>query len=663
MPTYLGIDTGGTYTDAVIFDPAAGVLATAKSLTTKHDLSIGIEGAVDSLFESKADIPHIDLVSISTTLATNAIVEGQGSPVCLILIGQDSGVLSRFGLQDVLGHDPAVMIEGGHTYSGLEKAPLDERALREAVEKHSGDVAAFAVVAHFGTLNPAHELRARDIIHELTKLPVTCSHELTSRLNAPRRALTCVLNGRLISLLDQLIRAVRSMLAKRGITAPLMVVQGDGSLVAADVARHRPVETILSGPAASLIGAAFLTRSANALMSDMGGTTTDLGLLTDGQPVLSADGATVGGWRTMVEAVAIATIGFGGDSEVSKPPKEGLSFGPQRAIPLSLLASQFPEVIEALREQLDAPKLAEGAGQFAIRQRAETDSARLSQFERLAWNAVSDKPIPLDVLYSDPARRLPFQALRRRGLLSLAAFTPSDAAHVLGIHEHWNREAAELGARIWARRLGYTDENWHEGVKKFCQELMERMTLTGAEIIAHFILDSGEEGKRLPQKSRDSGLIRTALTSGHQGALRLKLSLGLPIIAVGAPARTYYPAIAERLATSVIIPEHAHVCNAIGAVVGGVVQRVEARITSPARGTYRVHSPEGMDDFPDLEGAVTYASRALEALARERVAQAGGKDIDVTVAREDRSGSEPNGTSIFVETHLRVTAAGRPGFT
>jgi N-methylhydantoinase A/oxoprolinase/acetone carboxylase beta subunit len=265
-------------------------------------------------------------------------------------------------------------------------------------------------------------------------------------------------------------------------------------------------------------------------------------------------------------------------------------------------------------------------------------------------------------LYSDPTRRLPFQALRRRGLLSLAAFTPSDAAHVLGIHHHWNGEAAELGARIWARRLGYGVENEEEGVKAFCKELMERMTLTGAEIIAHFMLDSGEEAKRIRPQSRDSGLIRTALTSGHQGALRLKISLDLPIIAVGAPARTYYPAIAERLATAVIIPEHAHVCNAIGAVVGGVVQRVEARITSPARGTYRVHAPEGMEDFPDLEEAVRYASHALEALARERVAHAGGKDIDVTVAREDRSGTEPNGNSIFVETHLRVTAAGRPGF-
>jgi N-methylhydantoinase A/oxoprolinase/acetone carboxylase beta subunit len=365
----------------------------------------------------------------------------------------------------------------------------------------------------------------------------------------------------------------------------------------------------------------------------------------------------------MVEAVDIATVGFGGDSEVSNARKDGLTVGPQRAIPLSLLANQFPEVIGALRDQLDAKKLAECAGQFAIRQRdLDTDPTRLSQFDRLAWSAVSDRPIPLDVLFSEATRRLPFQALRRRGLLSLAAFTPSDAAHVLGIHGHWNREAAELGARIWARRLGHGIETQEQGAKAFCQELMDRMTLTGAEIVAHFMLDHGEPGNRLQPQSRDSRLIRTALTSGRKGALRIKLSLDLPIIAVGAPAKTYYPAIAERLAAEVIIPDHANVCNAIGAVVGGVVQRVEARITSPGRGVYRLHSPEGMHDFPDLEAAVQHASQTLEALARERVIEAGGKDIDITTTRDDRTGNDPGGTSIFIETSLRVTAAGRPGF-
>jgi N-methylhydantoinase A/oxoprolinase/acetone carboxylase beta subunit len=615
------------------------------------------------LFNSVARVPHLDLVAISTTLATNAIVEGHGSPVCLILIGQDSGVLDRFGLRQALGGDPAVMVDGGHTYSGVVKAPLDEEAIREAVRTHGGQVAGFAVVAHFGVLNPEHELRARDIIRESTNQPVTCSHELTARLNAPRRALTCVLNGRLIPMLDRLIGAVRSMLAARGITAPVMVVQGDGSLVAADVARHRPVETILSGPAASLIGAAFLARSNDAVISDMGGTTTDLGLLKDGRPVLSPDGATVGGWRTMVEAVDIATVGFGGDSEVGSTPQDGFTFGPQRAIPLSLLATRFPEVVGVLREQLEAKKLDECAGQFAIRQRdLGTDPARLSEFDRLAWSACSEKPIPLDVLFDDATRRLPFQALRRRGLASLAAFTPSDAAHVLGIHGHWNREAAELGARIWARRLGHRTEDQEQEALRFCRRLMEEMTLAGAEIVANFMLDHGEGSMRILPQSRDAQLIRMALTAGHKGALRLRLLLDLPIVAVGAPAQTYYPAIAERLSADVVIPEHAGVCNAIGAVVGGVVQRVEARITSPGRGAYRVHSPEGIDDFPDLETAVRHASETLEKLAREKVTLAGGKDIDVTTAREDRNGREPGGAPIFVETRLRVTAAGRPGF-
>lgn len=663
MPTYLGIDTGGTYTDAVVFDPDRGVLASAKALTTKHDLSVGIENAVESLFSSMERTPVLELVSISTTLATNAIVEGQGSPVCLILIGQDSDILSRFGLRDVLGHDPAVMVDGGHTYSGEIKAPLDEHAIREAVRAHAGQVAAFAVVSHFGVLNAGHELRARDIIHEMTGHPVTCSHELTVRLNAPRRALTCVLNGRLIPLLDQLIRAVRSTLDRRGIKAPLMVVQGDGSLVAAEMARHRPVETILSGPAASVIGAAFLSNRSGAVIADMGGTTTDLALLRDGQPKLSPDGAIVGGWRTMVEAVEVATVGLGGDSEVSLGPRDEMAIGPQRAIPLGLLASQFPEVIDTLRTQLAAKEMGEYAGQFAIRQRQlDTDPRRLSSFERLAWDAVSERPVALQELFNKPERRLPFQTLRRRGLLSLAAFTPSDAAHVLGIYHHWNRDAAELGARIFARRLDGGGDEPSQGAEGICRSLMEQVTVRGGEVIAHFLLDSEQRGHRMPERSRDSRLIHEALSPADQSLIRLKLSLELPIIAVGAPAQTYYPEIGKRLDTQVIIPDNAAVCNAVGAVVGGVVQRVEARITSPAHGVYRVHLPDGVCDFSDLEEAAQYAAQELEEIARERAVEAGGRDIDVSIARNDRVGKGPSGVPMFVESRLRATAAGRPGF-
>ena len=301
MAKYLGIDTGGTYTDAIVFDPEVGVLSAEKSLTTKQDLAVGIQNAVSKVLGSTTDSRDIELVSLSTTLATNAIVEGKEAPICLILIGQTKDVLERYGLGSVLGSDPVVFVEGGHTYSGEEKTPLDETTLTAEIQRLEREVNAFVVVSSFGVQNPEHELRAREIVQLHASVPVTCSHELTNRLNAPRRAVTCVLNAQLIPLIDRLISAVTDILFQQSINAPLMIVQGDGSLVSVDIARLQPVQTILSGPAASVVGAAYLTKAQHAIIADIGGTTTDIALLKDGQPGTHPDGPMFNNYRMMIK--------------------------------------------------------------------------------------------------------------------------------------------------------------------------------------------------------------------------------------------------------------------------------------------------------------------------------------------------------------------------
>jgi len=312
MTIALGIDTGGTYTDAVLVDHATGeVLATAKALTTRHDLSVGIGEAMAAVFETEQTLSPevVDLVALSTTFATNAIAEGQGSPVCLLLIGYDLELMEQYGFQHELVTEDVVYLRGGHDVLGNEVAPLDEDAAREAILARRDKVEAFAVSGYFGVRNPTHELRVRALVEELTELPVTCGHELTTRLNAVRRATTVALNARLVPLLRELIATVRYTLDKQAIAAPLMVVKGDGSLVRAGWAMQRPIETILSGPAASAVGAWHLAGRRNVWVVDVGGTTTDIATLNDGQPRLNSEGARVGGWRTMVEEgwAAIAT--------------------------------------------------------------------------------------------------------------------------------------------------------------------------------------------------------------------------------------------------------------------------------------------------------------------------------------------------------------------
>ena len=232
-------------------------------------------------------------------------------------------------------------------------APLDVEAAREAILDQAPDVDAYGVSGYFGVRNPAHELAVRHLARELTGKPVTCGHELTSRLNAPRRALTTALNARLIPLLQELVVTVREALVDRGINAPLMVVKGDGSLIDSEMAIERPVETILSGPAASVVGAHHHADFEEAFVIDMGGTTTDVISMRDGRPALDPRGARIGGLQIMVEAIDAHTVGLGGDSEIRLDESGGLTAGPRRVVPLCLLAEQHPEVLSTLQRQVD----------------------------------------------------------------------------------------------------------------------------------------------------------------------------------------------------------------------------------------------------------------------------------------------------------------------
>lgn len=657
----LGFDTGGTYTDAVLFDPEAGVvLAAAKALTTKHDLAIGLRGALDGVLQGSTD--DIALVSMSTTLATNAIVEGQGSPICLLLLGYEPSALDRADLRRALGHDPVCFIAGGHAPTGDEQASLDLVALEAAINRHAANVAAFAVSGYFSVRNASHEIAARDLIRRLTGLPVTCGHELTSRLDAPRRALTAALNARLIPQLQQLIRAVETLLAEKGIRAPLMVVKGDGSLVSADFAMTRPVETILSGPAASVVGGRHLAREDDVVVVDMGGTTTDIALLNGGLPVLDREGATVAGWKTMVEAVAVRTYGLGGDSEVHRDGG-GLVLGPRRLVPLSLLCHQHPRMLEILRQQGTADRLEAGAGRFVLRNRSlDSAGGGLAPAQARVWAALAGGPIPLPELSAGYAEAKAIDRLVDRGLVAISGFTPSDAAHVLGLHGRWSIEAAKLGAEIWIREDAAAARPADRDAAALARRVIEATIQQSGRAVAAAALATEGDGDLATGGPLGRHLVDQALAAdgGEGRLLRVALSLNRPLVAIGAPVATYYPEVARRLGTRLVIPPHADVCNAVGAVAGGVAQSVSALITAPSEGLFRVHLPAGNADFTDVERAADHALAQARGLAVERARAAGAEDVEVRHRRTDKVHRDAAGLSIFIESRVDVTAFGRP---
>jgi N-methylhydantoinase A/oxoprolinase/acetone carboxylase beta subunit len=666
MTIALGIDTGGTYTDAALVDYDTGrVLCAAKALTTRRDLSLGIGAAIDAAFEqSGAPSPgQVSLVALSTTLATNAIVEGQGSPVCLVLIGYDRELIRQCGFESDLATADVVYVNGGHDIRGDEAAPLDLAALRQAVAGAAGRVEAFAVSGYFGVRNPAHEEQAKALIEEMTGLPVTCGHELTARLNSVRRATTVALNARLVPLLRELIETLRRTLVGRGIAAPLMVVKGDGSLVRAEWAMQRPIETILSGPAASVVGAWHLAQQEQVCLQDgalwvvdVGGTTTDIASLSNGRPRLSREGAQVGRWRTMVEAVDVHTVGLGGDSHVRLDGNRQLAIGPQRVVPLSLLASQHPEVVAELRRQVQTPPRAEAAAQFLTAHRKparplEGEEQRI--LDRLARGPVSLADLMQDLRYGSLVLRR-VEKLAAERLVLCAGFTPTDALHAEGRLALWDAEAAQLGAEVLSAQARC---DWDE----LCRAVVDGVSNRAATALVSKALSDEAGPPRWEHEPTAALLLERALGDGHGAALGCALTLRQPVVAIGAPVAAYMPRVAEQLHTRLIIPPHAAVANAVGAVVGGVVQRQQV-LVSPLDGRLRLHLPDGVHDFALLEEAVAFAQGRMHAWLEAHARQAGAAQVEIQIERRDTyvPVGAGFGEQIYLGTELTFTAAGRP---
>lgn len=665
MGYFLGVDTGGTYTDAVILDEAADrVIGSAKSLTTRGDLALGIGRAVDAALAGAGVAPgQIALVSLSTTLATNALVEGQGGRVALVFIGFDPGDLERGGLTEALKGDPVILADGGHSHAGTEAMALDLAAIEKAVVEVKDQVMGFAVAARFGTRNPAHEVAARDLIRRVTGRPVTCSHELSAKLNGPKRALTAVLNARLIGMIDRLVRACERHLAATGISAPLMVVRGDGALISAAMVRERPIETILSGPAASIVGARWLTGAADALVSDIGGTTTDVALLRGGLPEIDPEGARVGGFRTMVEAVAMRTTGLGGDSEVHLQTtglEGGLRLGPRRLIPVSLLAVDAGEMVHAaLDRALSAEAVGEFDGRFVVPMAGltEAQTGGLTPREATVLARVT-KPMPVAAALTSRLEVAALERLVARGLVMLSGVTPSDASHVLGRLDSWDATAAHKALRLLAKRRGGTGDRFAPDGETLAQRIIDQLTSQTVDCLleAAFEEDPGISGDGTALARHE--LTRAGLAR-HRGVVEVTLRLGVPVIGLGASAPSYYGAVGDRLGCEMILPEHAGVANAIGAVVGQVSQRATGLVTSPGEGRFTAHLPEGLKTFLNRDEALSAMEAALSAEATARARAAGAEDLRVTVSRDIRE-AEVEGQPMFIEATISAVASGRP---
>ena len=607
----LGIDTGGTFTDAVLIDlDDFSVIAKKKSPTTHHDLSIGLYNSVDAVL-SATDIDPSEIVSvgISTTLATNSVLEGRGGKVGLILIGWDP-------IQEIdFGEEKHVFVKGGYDVRGRAKSSMSLQEVTDAINSISEDVDAIAISGLFANVNATQERKVKELAMKLTGKPTVAGHELSAELGIGLRAETAVLNGKLIPIVSKFFDDVQKTFNEKGIKAPIMVYKGDGSVMTIEQAKLYPVQTILSGPAASSMGGKILSDLDDFVMVDIGGTSTDIAVMEEGFPQIQFMGAEIGEWRTRVKAVDMHTIALGGDSRITLVENR-FTFGPMKVIPLCTFTERYPEIIESimhtdvydyyiLREDCDLTKLDEREMKIVDGMR---DKGPMSYMDVMnsadgLWNITDD-----------------LNHLVNKRIVEMSSMTPTDLMVYLHMMDFGNYEGAAAGVHAIGEKFGMTE-------KQAATLMMEEARTQITEAILTKLIDDSMDGH---WKNRETGMFLRRMASSHQteGPFQMIPSLNVPIVGVGAPSRWLMEDVGTRLGTSILFPENNDVGNAIGAVSSKVVESLAAVITPTQDFRYKLEIPYlGPSYYTQINSAISAARSSLEKFLYNEVEKKGGVNI------------------------------------
>jgi N-methylhydantoinase A/oxoprolinase/acetone carboxylase beta subunit len=609
----------------------------SKAPTTYPDLLAGIRNSIDGLDERY--LKDVKMVSVSTTLATNTILEKNGYPVGLILVGD-------YEVPEKMNIEFHTIVKGGHDHHGAELTSLDLEAVEAFVRKVKDKVSAFAVSSYFSVRNPAHELAVKALIKELTGMPVVCGHELSLDLGAYERGITAYLNAQLIPVANQFIRSIREEISRRGMDSRLLMLKCDGSVVGINEALEKPIESIFSGPAASLVGASHLSGLGTCAVIDVGGTSTDVSMLENGLPELCADGAVVGGWQTKVKAIRMETSAMGGDSHIWVRNMK-INIGPRRVIPLCVAAVKYPGFLETLKKGRipGTMRLEENVQPTKFFVRTGVEPSDLGKLEKELFDRIGDFPASLNDIFWETQKTLSpglLDSLLRKRLIQAIGFTPTDALHVLGEYTAWDREASKVGAKLLER---YTQTDHIDLCKQIKKDVARNMALN----LVSFIL------KDVPPKEIEKILLSDKFT---------QFKMKIPVVLIGGPVVAYIKELKQILDAEIIVPEHAKVGNAVGAVVGKGIKRLEILIKSiyskDKKRMVLLFSPLGRETFGSYPEALEYADTLGRRLVMEYMTESGldKGQVQIEVSKKDISLSETG--AIPVETKLVFVGVGMP---
>jgi len=488
----LGIDVGGTNTDAVIMDAADRVVAKAKVPCTP-DITGGIMAAIDSVLQAPGvDPQRITHVMLGTTHATNAVLERRKlRRVAVVRLGGPAthSIRPMFEWPKDLAAAVSVgaeIIDGGIEFDGRDLSPLDTDALARFLGRVGGSAQGVVITSVFAPVSARQELQAAEIVkRELGDVHISLSHEIGS-LGLLERENATILNGALAGVANDVADAMRHALAAHHLQPATFFAQNDGTLMGLDHVLRYPVLTIGSGPANSVRGAAFLTSTGDSLVVDVGGTSTDVGVLVNGFPRESTRGVEIGGVRTNFRMPDLVTIALGGGTEVLRN-HAGVQIGPHS---VGYLLQR-----DALVFGGNVPTLTDGA---VATGRASLGDPRLTRsHQALLTEAVAQA----DVMLSDAIDRMK-TAKGDRALIAVGGGSILVPDRIIGVSEVIRPEhfdaANAVGAAI-ASVSGQVDRIFHLGpggrqaaLDEACEEARERAVAAGADPHTVYIVEREE---------------------------------------------------------------------------------------------------------------------------------------------------------------------------
>ncbi|MBN2286185.1 MAG: hydantoinase/oxoprolinase family protein [Tissierellales bacterium] len=646
MSIILGIDTGGTYTDSVIFDKQTKqILSSFKTLTTHENLLIGIEKAISQI--PTVLINQINGIVLSTTLGTNAAVEEKGGSVGLICIGPE--------IKETLPADLCFFINGGHDVEGNEIAKINPSDIADAIDQMKGKVDAVAISGIFSVRNPSHEMMVKDAVKKQLELPVVCGHEITSSLDYPKRTLTALLNCKLLPVINSLISDLKKVLASHNIHAKLMILKGDGTVISEGDAMAHPVETILSGPAASIVGASVLTNLKDFIVVDIGGTTTDIAMVKDGKCLINDEGATVGNWQTKVKAVNVVTYGLGGDSEIAINHKKQITIGPRRIYPISFITDRYPHLLLEFKRIKQTSHRNISFNDYTAYVLVKSNrSVTLSQIENDVIQLLQDGPHCLYYLaekLTTETYKIHTQKLENLGIIKKTGLTPTDILHAKGEYMAWNRDGVDF-------LLDTLCEEKYLNRGTIADEIFKEIERKGLRSVVDALFKFDNSPMRFVEDHVKSVFFDQLFLSGNH--LSLSLSCHLPIVAIGAPAKAYTRNLEKDLGTQLIVPEQYSVANAVGAANSMMVKKIKGIVRSLDEG-FACYLPWARTAFEHYEESVIYCENEIRAslqswLSSEKLLN---QKTDIMIKEHFVN---PEDRHVLIETEICGEVFGNPAF-